>query len=57
MVRLLRHYFPLSTLFLVAMDAVCLFLAILFGYMLLYPGGNAALFSSIPGPSEKSVTL
>ena len=49
MVRLLRHYFPLSTLFLVAMDAVCLFLAILFGYMLLYPGGNAELFSSIPG--------
>jgi sugar transferase (PEP-CTERM system associated) len=49
MVRLLRQNFPLSTIFLVALDAVCLFSAILFGYMMLYPGGSSALISSIPG--------
>jgi len=49
MVGLIRHYFPLSTLFLVALDAVCLFFAILLGYMVLYPGGNAALIHSVPG--------
>ncbi|MBL8524646.1 MAG: TIGR03013 family PEP-CTERM/XrtA system glycosyltransferase [Betaproteobacteria bacterium] len=49
MVRLLRQNFPLNTLFLVAVDAICLFFAILFGYMLLYPGGNSALVGSIPG--------
>ena len=49
MVSFIRHYFPLSTLFLVALDAVCLFFAILFGYMALYPGGSAALVNSVPG--------
>ena len=49
LVGLIRRSFPLSTLFLVALDAVCLFGAILFGYLLLYPGGGAALVNSIPG--------
>ena len=49
MVSVIRYYFPLSTLFLVALDSVCLFFAILFGYMLLYPGGSAALVNSVPG--------
>jgi len=49
MVRLLRQNFPLSALFLVALDAVCLFSAILIGYMMLYPSGNSALVSSVPG--------
>jgi sugar transferase (PEP-CTERM system associated) len=49
MVRLLRQNFPLSALFLVALDAICLFSAILIGYMMLYPGGNSALISSVPG--------
>ncbi|MBL0125051.1 MAG: TIGR03013 family PEP-CTERM/XrtA system glycosyltransferase [Betaproteobacteria bacterium] len=49
MVGFIRHYFPLSTLFLVALDAVCLFFAILFGYMALYPGGSEALIGSVPG--------
>lgn len=49
MVSFIRHYFPFGTLFLVAMDAVCLFFAILFGYMVMYPGGSAALINSVPG--------
>ena len=49
MVGLVRHYFPLGTLFLVTLDAVCLFFAILFGYMALHPDGNAALVNSVPG--------
>lgn len=49
MVSIIRYYFPLNTLFLVALDSVCLFFAILFGYMLLYPGGSGALVNSIPG--------
>ena len=57
MVNLIRHYFPLSTLFLVALDAVCLFFAILFGYMVLYPGGSAALVSSVPGALAIVLTM
>ena len=49
MVSIIRYYFPLNTLFLVALDSVCLFFAILIGYMLLYPGGSVALVNSIPG--------
>ena len=49
MVGIIRYYFPLSTLFLVALDSVCLFFAILFGYVMLYPGGSGALASSVPG--------
>ncbi len=46
---LVRHYFPLSTLLVVALDALCLFFAIILGYQVLYPGGNAELFKSFPG--------
>ena len=49
LVSLIGHYFPLSTLFLVALDAVCLFFAIILGYMVLYPGGSTALLDSVPG--------
>lgn len=49
MVRLLGNFFPLNMLLLVAVDAIGLFFAIVFGYMMLYPGGNAELLSSIPG--------
>jgi sugar transferase (PEP-CTERM system associated) len=49
MVRLLGNFFPLNTLLLVAVDAIGLFFAIVFGYMMLYPGGNAELLKSIPG--------
>lgn len=49
MVRLLGDRFPLNAILLVAVDAVALFFAIVFGYMLLYPGGNSELVKSIPG--------
>lgn len=49
MVRLFNYYFPLGMLFFVALDAICLFFAILVAYSLLYPGGNSAIVSSIPG--------
>lgn len=47
--RMFSRAFPLGNLMWVGIDAVGLFLAILFGYMLLYPGGANALWSSIPG--------
>ena len=49
MVGIIRYYFPMSTIFLVALDSVCLFIAILFGYVMLYPGGSSALVNSVPG--------
>lgn len=49
MVRLLSSSFPVSRLLLVALDAICLFLAIVAAYSLLYPGGSAELMKSIPG--------
>lgn len=49
MVRLLGNFFPLNTLLLVAVDAIGLFFAIVIGYMMLYPGGNAELLPSVPG--------
>jgi sugar transferase (PEP-CTERM system associated) len=49
MVRMFSRAFPIGNLVLVGIDAICLFFAILFAYMLLYPGGNNALVSSIPG--------
>jgi sugar transferase (PEP-CTERM system associated) len=47
--RLLRTAFPFSNLVLVGLDAVGLFFAILFGYLLLYPGGSEAVLASVPG--------
>jgi len=38
MIRLFSHYFPLNTLMLIGLDAVCLFAAVMSGCLLLYPG-------------------
>jgi sugar transferase (PEP-CTERM system associated) len=50
MVRLFSHYFPLGTLLLVALDTVCLLLAVLIGLVLLGVDGTAEnMRNLIPG--------
>jgi sugar transferase (PEP-CTERM system associated) len=49
MVRLFSHYFPLGTLLLVTMDAICLLLADLFGLMMLNNGVGYEAAEIIPG--------
>lgn len=49
LLNLIRHYFPFGTFILVALDAVSLFLAIVFGYLALYPGGSTTLLNFVPG--------
>jgi sugar transferase (PEP-CTERM system associated) len=46
---MLKKAFPVGNLLLVGLDAAGLFFAILFGYLLLYPGGSVAILKSIPG--------
>jgi sugar transferase (PEP-CTERM system associated) len=49
MVRLFNHYFPLGTLLLVTLDALCLFAAELFGVSVLGAPGHISLADLIPG--------
>lgn len=49
MVRLFNHYFPLGTLLLVMLDALCLFASDLFGISVLDRAGQVSLSPLLPG--------
>ena len=49
MVRIFSHYFALGTLYLLAVDAACLFVAILSGLSFVFVDGSQPFLNAVPG--------
>jgi sugar transferase (PEP-CTERM system associated) len=49
MVRIFSHYYALGTLYLVAVDAACLFVALLSGLAFVFVDGSQPLLHAVPG--------